>query len=157
MKAAKTSRVLAQNRKARHDFFIEETMEAGIELKGTEVKSIRLGKVNMRDSYVNVKNGEAYLHNMHVSAYEKGNIFNQDPLRARRLLLHKREIRILASDTTRKGMTIVPLEIYLSHGLVKIKIALAQGKKNYDRRADIAERDAKRAIEREFATRVREG
>lgn len=148
MPQAKEIKVLAQNRKARHDFFIEDTYEAGIVLTGTEVKSLRAGRLNLRDSYIQIKQGEAVLEGMHISPYEKGNIFNKDPLRARKLLLHKQEIRKLNAQVMQQGYSIVPLQVYLSHGLVKLQIALVKGKKLYDKREDIAGRDAAREIER---------
>lgn len=143
-------KIVAQNKKARHDYFIEETYETGIELVGTEVKSIRLGQVNLRDSYAQIVGGEVWVHHMHVSPYEKGNIFNRDPLRQRRLLLHKNEIRKLIGAVQQQGYALIPLQLYLSHGLVKMELGLARGKKNYDKRQDIAKRDAKRDIERAF-------
>jgi len=151
--ASEPIKVIAQNKKARHDYFIEETYEAGIVLTGTEVKSIRLGKVNLKDSYADVKGGEVFLHNMHISPYEKGNIFNKDPLRSRKLLLHKREINKLIGYTQQKGLTLVPLNIYLKRGLVKVELAVARGKKLYDKREDAARRDARREIERAFRER----
>lgn len=141
-------KVMARNKKARHDYFIEETFEAGIELVGTEVKSIRGGKVNIRDSFARVDRGELYLYNMHISPYEKGNIYNRDPLRTRKLLVHKREIRRLVGYTQQKGLTLVPLAVYITRGLVKVEMAVARGKKSYDKRDAMAERDAKRRIER---------
>lgn len=143
-------KTITKNRKARHDFFIEETYEAGIVLAGTEVKSIRLGRVNLKDSYADVQNGEVFVHNMHISPYEQGNIFNREPTRSRKLLLHKREINKLIGYTQQKGLTLIPLEIYLKRGLVKVQLAVARGKKQYDKREDIAKRDAKRAVERAF-------
>ena len=143
-------KVIAQNKKARHDYFIEETYEAGMALTGTEVKSIRLGKVNLKDCYADVKQGEVYVHNMHISPYEKGNIFNRDPLRDRKLLLNRREINKLIGYIQQKGYSLVPLQIYLSHGLVKMQLAVAKGKKLYDKRDDMARRDAKRDVERAF-------
>ncbi|MFA6940749.1 MAG: SsrA-binding protein SmpB [Clostridiaceae bacterium] len=139
---------LAENRKAFHDYFIEETYEAGIELVGTEVKSIRLGKANLKDSYAEVRNGEIYVCNMHISPYEMGNIFNKDPLRERRLLLHKSEIRKLEEYAAQSGYTLVPLSLYLKNGRVKVAIAAAKGKKFYDKRDSMLEKDANRAIER---------
>lgn len=141
-------KVIAQNKKARHDYYIEDTYEAGISLAGTEVKSVRLGKVNFRDSYAQVKDGELLLVNMHISPYEKGNIFNKDPMRVRRLLLHKSEINRLNGLVTQKGFTLVPLSVYLKRGRVKIEIAVVRGKKLYDKREDIASRDAERAMQR---------
>lgn len=141
-------KTLAENRKARHDYFIEESFEAGIELFGTEVKSVKLGKANLKDSYAEVKNGEVYLNNLHISPYEKGNIFNKDPLRPRRLLLHKEQIRRLAGLVAQQGLTLVPLSLYQVRGLVKVQLAIAKGKKLYDKRDDIAKKDAKREVER---------
>lgn len=143
-------KTLVYNRRARHEYFIEETYETGIELSGTEVKSLRLGKANMADSYAEVRNGELVVHSMHISPYEKGNIYNRDPLRSRRLLMHKREIMKLMGLTQQKGYALVPLRLYLKDGLVKMELALAQGKKLYDKRATQAERDAKRDVERAF-------
>ncbi|RKD27507.1 SsrA-binding protein [Caminicella sporogenes DSM 14501] len=147
-------RIIANNKKARHDYFIEETYEAGIVLKGTEVKSIRLGRVNLKDSYAEINNGEVILHNLHISPYEKGNIFNTDPVRPRKLLLHKREIRKLIGYTTQRGYTLVPLKIYITkRGLVKVELAVAKGKKLYDKRESIARRDAERRIQKELRQR----
>lgn len=143
-------KVIAKNRKAHHDYFIEETYEAGIVLTGTEVKSIRLGKVNLKDSYADVKQGEVYLHNMHISPYEKGNIFNSNPMRDRKLLLNRREINKLAGYIQQKGYSLVPLQLYLTRGLVKVQLAVAKGKKLYDKRSDAAKRDAQRSMERAF-------
>ncbi|MBR5235944.1 MAG: SsrA-binding protein SmpB [Clostridia bacterium] len=141
-------KILSENRKARHDFFIEETFEAGISLCGTEVKSIRKGAVNLKDSFVSFHSGEAIIKNMHVSPYEQGNIFNRDPLRDRRLLLHKREIDYLYGAVKQKGFSVIPLSIYLKGSLVKMQIGLARGKKLYDKRNDMATRDAKRNMDR---------
>ena len=146
-------KIIAQNRKARHDYFIEETYESGIVLAGTEVKSVRQGNVNLRDSYAVIKDGEVFLYNMHISPYEKGNIFNRDPLRTRKLLLNRREIDKLAGYVQQKGYTLVPLKVYLKRGWVKIELAVAKGKKIYDKRQSIAKRDAQRAIERAFRER----
>lgn len=143
-------KVLATNKKARHEFFIEETYECGIELKGTEVKSIRRGRVNLKEGYCSVDNGEVFMKQVHISPYEQGNIFNVDPLRVRKLLLHKHEIRKLIGATTVKGYSLVPLSMYLKSGRVKVEIALAKGKKLYDKRQDLAKKDAKRRIEREM-------
>lgn len=137
---------IALNRKARHDFSIEETYEVGIELFGTEVKSIRAGKVNLKDSYADIKNGEMFVFNMHISPYEQGNIFNKDPLRIRKLLMHKVEIRKLFSLKQLQGYTLVPLSLYFKGSNVKMELALAKGKKTHDKRHDIAERDAERRI-----------
>jgi len=143
-------KIIAQNRKARHDYFIEETYEAGIELSGTEVKSIRLGKVNLKDSYAGIHKGEVFVYNMHISPYEKGNIFNKDPLRTRKLLLNRYEINKLIGYIQQKGYTLVPLSVYLKGNLVKLELAVAKGKQLHDKRQALAERDAKREIEREF-------
>ena len=142
------NRPVAQNKKAFHDYFVDEEFEAGIELFGTEVKSIRAGRVNLKDSYVSLKTGEAILIGMHVSPYEQGNMFNREPLRSRRLLLHKREINRLIGLTQQEGYTLIPLRVYLKKQLVKVSIGLCRGKKNYDKRQDIARRDAKRDMER---------
>ncbi|HHZ01784.1 MAG TPA: SsrA-binding protein SmpB [Tissierellia bacterium] len=142
------NKILATNKKAYHEYFIEDKYEAGLVLVGTEVKSIRLGKVNIKDSYVNIKDGEAFVYNMHISPYEKGNIYNVDPLRPRKLLLNKREIRKLTGLMTLKGYTLIPLSLYLKNGLVKMELSVAKGKKNYDKRQDIAKKDAERRIQR---------
>lgn len=145
------TKTLATNRKARHDFFIEETLETGIALTGTEVKSFRQGKVNLKESYAMVENSEVFIHGMHVSPYEQGNIYNVDPLRKRKLLLHKREIRKLVGYITQKGYSLVPLSAYLKNGKVKIELAIAKGKKLYDKREDIAKKDAERRIQRHLS------
>lgn len=147
---ADSIKLVAQNKKAYHDYFIEDTYECGIELVGTEVKSIRAGGVNLRDSYAGLRNGEVFLHNMHISPYEKGNIFNRDPLRERKLLLHKYEIRKLIGKTKETGYSLVPLKVYLKGSRIKIELALVKGKKLYDKRDAIAERDAKRNIDRKI-------
>lgn len=139
-------KVVATNRKARHEYFVEETYEAGIALKGTEVKSIRQGKVNIKESYASIDRGEVFINNLHISPYEQGNIHNVDPIRKRKLLLHKSQIRKLADDTVKKGYTLVPLSIYIINGLVKVEIAVARGKKLYDKREDIAKKDAERRM-----------
>lgn len=144
---------IAKNKKAWHEFFIEEEFEAGIELSGTEVKSLRMGGVNLKDSYVDIDNGQAFIIGMHISPYDKGNIFNKDPLRVRRLLLNKREINRLIGKVQEKGLTIIPLEIYFKGKWAKLKIALARGKKLYDKREDAAKRSAKRSIERALKER----
>lgn len=149
----KTLKSLARNKKAYHDYFVEEEYEAGIELYGTEVKSVRKSMLNLKDSYVSVKTGEAILIGMHISPYEQGNIFNRDPLRQRRLLLHRREINKLIGLSAQDGYSIIPLEVYLNGSYVKVKLGLCKGKKNYDKRAAIAERDAKRNIERAMKER----
>jgi SsrA-binding protein len=147
---------VAVNRKARHDYHIEETYEAGIVLTGTEIKSIRAGRVNIRDSYARVENGEVFLLNAHISPYEQGNRYNHDPLRPRKLLLNKREIRQLHSKTQEKGLTLIPLRIYLKNGRAKLELAVARGKKLYDKREDIAARDAKREMERAFKEKTQQ-
>lgn len=147
------TKTIAVNRKARHDYFVEETYEAGIELFGTEVKSLRLGQVNLKDSWCDIQNGELFIKQMHISPYEKGNIFNKDPLRVRKLLLHKLEIRRLMSKIKEKGYTLVPLQVYFKGSLVKVEIGLARGKKLYDKRDDLAKKDAKREIDRAFKAR----
>jgi SsrA-binding protein len=146
---------LATNRKARHDYFIEDTIEAGIELKGTEVKSIRKGKCNISDAYVDIEAGEVFVNNMHVSPYEQGNIHNMDPLRKRKLLLHKQEIRRLERVVSLKGYTLVPLSLYLSRGRVKLELATARGKKLYDKRDAMASRDANRKIQQALKEKYR--
>lgn len=143
-------RNLAENRKAWHDYFIEESFEAGIELYGTEVKSVKLGKANLKDCYAEVKNGEMFIHNLHISPYEKGNIFNRDPLRPKKLLMHKDEIRRLEKQVAQEGLTLIPLSLYEVRGLVKVQLAVAKGKKLYDKRDDMAKRDAKREVEQHF-------
>jgi len=150
-------KTLAQNRKARHDYFVEETYEAGIELRGTEVKSIRGGKCNLKDSYAAVEHGEMLVFGMHISPYENGNIFNTDPLRVKRLLMHKAEIRKLDQAVALKGLTLIPLDIYLKNGRVKMKLGLCKGKKNYDKRDDIAKRDAEREITRSLRRDAKSG
>lgn len=149
-------KIAAENRKARHDYHILEAFETGLVLTGTEVKSLRAGKANLKDSYAQIKNGEMFLHNMHVSPYEQGNIFNHDPLRQRKLLLHKAEIVRLFSKTREKGLTLVPLKIYFKHGMAKLELGLASGKKNYDKRQDMAERSAKREVDRAMKERRRD-
>ena len=142
-------KLLANNKKARHDYFIEEVYEAGLVLTGTEIKSVRQGRMNLKESYAKMENGEVFIYNMHISPYEQGNRYNVDPLRERKLLLHKQEIRKLIGYTTQKGLTLVPLQVYLNEkGLVKMEIAVARGKKLYDKREDIAKRDAGRRMER---------
>lgn len=141
-------KVIAQNKKAHHDYFIEETYEAGLVLKGTEIKSIRAGRVNLKDSFARIENGEVFLYNMHISPYEQGNRFNHDPLRTRKLLLHKNEINKLIGETQRQGYSLVPLKIYIKNGVAKVLIGLAKGKKQYDKREDLKRKQAKRDIER---------
>lgn len=145
-----TVKLIAQNKKAFHDYFIEEKYECGIELAGTEVKSLRLGQVNIKDSYASVENGEVWLKGMHISPYEKGNIFNRDPLRERRLLMHKYEIRKLIGKLKEQGYSLVPVKVYLKGQRIKIELGLAKGKKSYDKRQAIAKASAKREIERKI-------
>lgn len=148
-------KVVTENRKARHDYHILETYEAGMELKGTEVKSLRSGKANLKDSYAQVENGELFIFNMHISPYEQGNRFNVDPVRRRKLLMHKNEIMRLLGKTKEKGLTLVPLKVYFTRGKAKIEIALAQGKKLYDKREAQAEKSAKRDMEKAIKERMR--
>ena len=150
------TKTVCENRKARHDYFIHETYEAGIELFGTEVKSLRAGKANLKDSYAVVKKGEMYLENMHISPYEQGNIFNRDPLRPKRLLLHKSEILKLFGKTREKGYTLIPLKVYFKRGRAKVELALASGKHTYDKRRDLADKAAKRDMERARNERQRD-
>ena len=146
-------KIIAQNKKAYHDYFVDEKYEAGVELFGTEVKSIRAGKVNLKESYCDIKDGEVFVVGMHISPYEQGNVFNKDPLRHKKLLLHKREILKLFGLVSQKGYTLVPLQIYLKNSRVKIEIGLCRGKKLYDKREDMARNDAKRDMERAFKSR----
>ena len=148
-------KVIADNRKARHDYYIEDSVEAGIVLKGTEVKSLRAGHVTLKDAYASISNGEIFIEGMHISPYEHGNIFNADPLRKRKLLLHKRQILRLAQKTQEKGLTLVPLKLYFDHDKVKVDLALAKGKKLYDKRAVAAEKSARRDIDRALKSRQR--
>ena len=142
-------KIVSSNKKAYHDYFIEDTYEAGIELKGTEIKSIRKGSCNLRDSYIRIKNGEAFVEGMHIAPYEQGNIFNHDPLRTRRLLLHRRQIQRLDREVRESGMTLVPTKLYFGEGSkVKLEVAVARGKKLYDKRQDLKEKAAKRDIEK---------
>lgn len=151
---AKTNgKLIANNKKAYHDYFILDTYEAGIDLHGTEVKSLRMGKCSIKESFIRVENGEMFIYGMHISPYEKGNIFNKDPLRVRKLLLHKAEINKMLGKTKEKGMSIVPLKVYFKGSLVKVEIGLAKGKKLYDKRQDIAKKDQKREAERDFKVR----
>ena len=143
-------KLIANNKKAYHDFFIEDKFEAGISLFGTEIKSVRMGKVSIKESYVEIDKGEAYIIGMNISPYEMGNIFNKDPLRTRKLLLHKYEIEKLLGKSSEKGYTIMPLQVYLKDGKCKIEIGLAKGKKLYDKRESIAKKDQRRELEREF-------
>lgn len=143
-------KMIANNKKARFDFFIEETFEAGVVLHGTEVKSLRMGKCSVKESFIRVEDGEVYVYNMHISPYEKGNIFNKDSLRIKKLLLHKHEINKIMGQVAQKGYTIVPLTVYFKESLVKMEIGLARGKKLYDKRQDIAKKDMRREAEKDF-------
>ena len=146
-------KLVANNKKAYFDYFIEDKYEAGVALHGTEVKSIRMGKCSIKESYIKIENGEVFIYGMHVSPYEKGNIFNKDPMRIKKLLMHKYEINKLTGKLQRKGLTLVPLQVYLKGGLVKVEVGLARGKKLYDKRDSIAKKDMKREAEKEFKIR----
>jgi SsrA-binding protein len=156
MTKTKGDKAFAQNRKAHHDYFIEETYEAGLVLTGTEIKSIRKGSVNLRDAYARIENGEVWVHNMHVSPYEQGNRYNHDPLRSRKCLLHREEIRKLIGAVKEDGYTLVPTRVYARNGFAKIEIGLAKGKKLHDKREAMKEREAKRDIERAFRDRQKD-
>ena len=143
-------RLIANNKKAYHDYFIEDTYEAGIELAGTEVKSLRMGKCSIKESFIQIEHGEVFIYGMHISPYEKGNIFNKDPLRVRKLLLHTYEIGKIEGKIREKGYTLVPLKVYFKGSLVKVEMGVAKGKKLYDKRQDIAKKDQRRETEREF-------
>ena len=145
-----TVKLIANNKKAYHDFFVDDTYETGISLAGTEVKSLRMGKCNIKEAFVRIENGEVIIYGMHISPYEKGNIFNKDPLRPRKLLMHRYEINKLMGKIKEKGMTLVPLRVYFKGSLVKVEIGLARGKKLYDKRQDIAKKDQRREAEKEF-------
>ena len=150
----KTSiKLISNNKKAYHDFFIEDTFEAGISLHGTEVKSLRMGKCSIKEAFVRIENGEVFVYGMHISPYEKGNIFNKDPLRVKKLLMHRYEINKLMGKIKEKGLTLVPLKVYFKGSLVKVEIGLARGKKLYDKREDIAKKDQRREAEKEFKIR----
>ena len=151
--AKEQGKLIANNKKAYHDYFILDTYEAGISLHGTEVKSLRMGKCSIKEAFIRIENEEVFVYGMHISPYEKGNIFNKDPLRVKKLLLHKTEINKLLGKTQEKGMSIVPLKVYLKGSLVKVEIGLAKGKKLYDKRQDITKKDQKREAEREFKVR----
>ncbi len=151
--AKEQTKLIANNKKAYHDFFILDTYEAGIALHGTEVKSLRMGKCSIKESFIRIENGEVFIYGMHISPYEKGNIFNKDPLRIRKLLLHKAEINKLLGKIKEKGMSVVPLKVYLKGSLVKVEIGLAKGKKLYDKRDDIAKKDQQREAQRDFKVR----
>ena len=148
-------KLVANNKKAYHDYFIEEKYEAGLVLHGTEVKSLRMGKCSIKEAFIRIENGEVFIYGMHISPYEKGNIFNKDPLRVRKLLLHRSQIQKLIGNSAEKGYTIVPLQVYFSNGRAKIEIGLAKGKKLYDKRQDIAKKDQKREAEKELKIRLR--
>lgn len=149
----KQEKLIANNKKAYHDYFILDTYEAGISLVGTEVKSLRMGKCSIKEAFIRIENGEVFIYGMNISPYEKGNLFNKDPLRVRKLLLHRSEIQKILGKTKEKGMAVVPLKVYFHGGLVKVEIGLAKGKKLYDKRDDIAKKDQKREAEREFKVR----
>ena len=146
-------KLIANNKKAYHDYFIEDKYEAGVALHGTEVKSIRMGKCSIKESFIRIERGEVFVYGMHISPYEKGNIFNKDPLRPKKLLLHREEINKMEGKISEKGFTLVPLQVYLKGSLVKVEIGIAKGKKLYDKRQDIAKKDMRRAAEREFKVR----
>ena len=145
-----TQKLIANNKKAFHDYFIDETYEAGVALHGTEVKSMRMGKCSIKEAFIRIENGEVFVYGMHVNPYEKGNLFNKDPLRVKKLLMHKYEINKLSAKIAEKGYTLVPLQVYFKEGRVKVEVGLARGKKLYDKRADIAKKDQRRETEREF-------
>ncbi len=155
MAKEKGDRLIANNKKAYYDYFIEEKYEAGIALVGTEVKSLRQGHCSIKEAFIGIDKGEIFIHHMNISPYEKGNIFNRDPLRTRKLLLHSYEINKLAGQIKEKGYTIMPLKVYLNDGLIKVEIGLARGKKLYDKRAEIAKKDIRREAEKEFKVRMR--
>ena len=148
-------KLVANNKKAYHDYFIEDKFEAGIEMFGTEVKSIRMGKCSIKESFIRIERGQVYIYGMHISPYEKGNIFNKDPLRVRKLLMHRAEINRLDSKLAEKGLTLVPLQVYFKGSLVKVEVGLARGKKLYDKRQDIAKKDARREVERDYKLKLR--
>ena len=153
--AKESKKLIANNKKVYHDYFLEEKYEAGISLAGTEVKSLRMGKCSIKEAFIRIENEEVIIYGMHISPYEKGNIFNKDPLRPRKLLMHKQEIRRLIGKIKEKGYTLVPVEVYFSGSLVKVEIALARGKKLYDKRQDIAKKDQKREAARDFKVNAR--
>lgn len=154
-KMGESIKLIANNKKAYHDYFIEETCEAGLALHGTEVKSLRMGKCSIKESFIRIENGEVFIYGMHISPYEKGNIFNKDPLRVKKLLMHRQEIGRMAGKIAAKGYTLVPLRVYFKGSLVKVEIGLAKGKKLYDKRQDIAKKDQRREAEKEFKQRLR--
>ena len=151
--AKESKKIIANNKKAFYDYFIEDKYEAGIELVGTEVKSLRMGKCSIKEAFVRIQKGEVFIYGMHISPYEKGNIFTRDPLRARKLLLHRYEIRKIEGQIAQKGYTLVPLNVYLKGSLMKVEIGLAKGKKQYDKRQDIAKKDQRREAEKQFKVR----
>ena len=153
--AKEEMKLVANNKKAYHDYFIEEKYEAGLILHGTEVKSLRMGKCSIKEAFIRIENGEVYAYGMHISPYEKGNIFNKDPLRPKKLLLHKQQIRKLIGSSAEKGYTLVPLQVYFRDGRAKIEIGLARGKKLYDKRQDIAKKDQRREAEKELKIRLK--
>ena len=153
--AKEEMKLVANNKKAYHDYFIEEKYEAGLVLHGTEVKSLRMGKCSIKEAFIRIENGEVYAYGMHISPYEKGNIFNKDPLRPKKLLLHKQQIRKLIGSSAEKGYTLVPLQVYFRDGRAKIEIGLARGKKLYDKRQDIAKEDQRREAEKELKIRLK--
>ena len=153
--AKESKKIIANNKKAFYDYFIEDKYEAGIELVGTEVKSLRMGKCSIKEAFVRIQKGEVFIYGMHISPYEKGNIFNRDPLRARKLLLHRYEIRKIEGQIAQKGYTLVPLNVYLKGSLMKVEIGLAKGKKQYDKRQDIAKKDQRRSEERRVGKECR--
>lgn len=153
--AKEAMKLVANNKKAYHDYFIEETIETGIVLHGTEVKSMRMGKCSIKEAFIRIEKGEVFVYGMHVSPYEKGNIFNKDPLRVKKLLLHKAQINKLTGSIAEKGYTLVPLQVYFKDGRAKVEIGLAKGKKLYDKRQDIAKKDQKREVEKEFKMKLR--
>lgn len=153
--AKEAMKLVANNKKAYHDYFIEEKYEAGVVLHGTEVKSMRMGKCSIKEAFIRIENGEVFVYGMHVSPYEKGNIFNKDPLRVKKLLMHKQEIRKLTGNMAEKGYTLVPLQVYFKDGRAKVEIGLAKGKKLYDKRQDIAKKDQKREAEKDFKLKIR--
>ena len=155
MAGKESLKTISQNKKARHDYFVEESYEAGIELSGTEIKSLRQGAVNLKDSWCSIVNGEIFVNGMHISPYEKGNIFNKDPMRVRKLLMHKKEILRLFGVVKQQGYSLIPLSLYFKGSRVKVQVGLCRGKKLYDKREDIAKRDAKRDIERSMKEKMR--
>lgn len=150
MKKEKSENLIAQNKKAHHDYFIKDTFEAGIALTGTEIKSVRARRINLRDGYVQIINGSAFLENVHISEYKEGNRYNHEPLRSRRLLLHKKELAKLGKEQAERGIAIIPLKVYLKHGFAKVLIGIGQGKKKYDKRETIKKRDQERELRRKY-------